>query len=483
VASTIRQPGNGRSDAELQPPEPGAGGRIRAWLTAGGAALALTAAAGFGLARIPPGPHRLLGLLVLGALAAGAVAAVYWSFRRLVVKPLEEAAAWAAGEDSSPVPPESLRMGELATLADAVAALRRRTADAEAEVRSVRAQSAAETDRLQRAMHREREAAQTLSEIASAIRDQTNAVLEAMEEGIVVLDDHNEVMLMNDSAMAILEAEASWIGRNIGDCPHAFSDLANYLWKDESDDAEWQTNLVAEGRVVVASGKPVRSGAAGARLLVLRDITVQTQMEIEIVDRNRELQDAQLELERRNEELKEANSRLEELSVTDALTGLPNTRKMHEALATAIERHRRRREGVAFLMLDIDHFKEYNDSFGHPAGDRVLQNVAAVLRESVRTLDLPARYGGEEFVVVLPDCDEESAVAVAERIRQAIEGHKFEHRVITVSVGVGMMTDDAVSQTGLIARADEALYDAKRGGRNRVSVWRACMKAEPDEAA
>jgi len=159
--------------------------------------------------------------------------------------------------------------------------------------------------------------------------------------------------------------------------------------------------------------------------------------------------------------------RLTDVARTDALTGLPNRRSFDETLARLVQRRRENDRNFCLLMLDLDHFKRYNDSFGHPAGDVVLRRVGALLRHGLRPDDLAARYGGEEFVVLLADSAEPVALQTAERIRHAFLAEDWPHRPVTVSIGVAQVRaeDDAQS---LVARADAALYAAKQQGRNRV---------------
>lgn len=176
----------------------------------------------------------------------------------------------------------------------------------------------------------------------------------------------------------------------------------------------------------------------------------------------------------RTEELEQANFRLELLSTTDPLTGLANRRQLTEALER--EWHRARREGspLAVAMIDIDHFKRYNDRYGHPAGDECLRRVASALSAQTRRNDLIVRYGGEEFAVVMPDTDSHGARRLAERAVAAIAALQIPHEVadlgiVTVSIGIA---DVMPAQTGsayhLVERADALLYQAKRNGRNRV---------------
>jgi diguanylate cyclase (GGDEF)-like protein len=176
----------------------------------------------------------------------------------------------------------------------------------------------------------------------------------------------------------------------------------------------------------------------------------------------------------RTEQLEQANTRLAELSITDPLTGLANRRKLAETLDEELLRARRTRAPLSLSMVDIDHFKWYNDQHGHQAGDRCLQRVATELRHAARDSDLVARYGGEEFAVIMPATARAAARETAERLRIAISDLAepvTDNRVVTASVGVATL-DDAESQSTerLLGWADQALYDAKRNGRNRVET-------------
>lgn len=166
-------------------------------------------------------------------------------------------------------------------------------------------------------------------------------------------------------------------------------------------------------------------------------------------------------------------AQVQEQARTDALTGLNNRGEFQRQLKQEEERSRRYHRSFSLLMLDIDHFKTVNDSYGHQAGDEVLRALAARLREQKRPVDHAARYGGEEFVVILPETTNEGALALAERLRAAVADTSVlvtEGRTISVTISIGVATfpADAESGTALIAAADAALYAAKQGGRNRV---------------
>ena len=167
------------------------------------------------------------------------------------------------------------------------------------------------------------------------------------------------------------------------------------------------------------------------------------------------------------------NARLEALAHTDPLTLVLNRRALMSRLAAEVDRARRYESVVTVLMIDLDHFKGVNDTYGHPAGDQVLRDVAQLLQHEVRSVDIVARYGGEEFLVVLPETSTEGAVVFAERIRERIEARMFESTghslLLTTSIGVASFPSERVaSMDDLISRADEALYRAKAEGRNRV---------------
>ncbi|MEN3002442.1 MAG: diguanylate cyclase [Armatimonadota bacterium] len=159
---------------------------------------------------------------------------------------------------------------------------------------------------------------------------------------------------------------------------------------------------------------------------------------------------------------------LRSLATTDGLTGVHNHRAFQEFLEQRFAEATRYHQPLALIMLDVDHFKQFNDTFGHQAGDEVLRRVAQILKRQVREVDFVARYGGEEFAIVLPATELEGAVQAAERLRQAIAEAEWLHRPITASFGVAVLQPWMTNRQQLIAAADQALYQAKAAGRNRV---------------
>ncbi|MDZ4166157.1 MAG: GGDEF domain-containing protein [Coriobacteriia bacterium] len=173
------------------------------------------------------------------------------------------------------------------------------------------------------------------------------------------------------------------------------------------------------------------------------------------------------------ERLADANRRLEHAANTDALTGLWNRGYALDRLGQELERASRHEQSVGVALLDIDHFKKVNDTFGHAVGDSALRQVASILRDAVRTYDVVSRIGGEELLIIAPDIEPVALVALAERIRELvaaadIEG--LEGRKVTVSIGTAYADRGCETETtdDLIARADAAMYAAKAAGRDRV---------------
>jgi diguanylate cyclase (GGDEF)-like protein len=180
------------------------------------------------------------------------------------------------------------------------------------------------------------------------------------------------------------------------------------------------------------------------------------------------------ELVKTNDELVRANERLEQLATTDGLTELINHRRFHELLEREFVRQRREHRPFAVVMIDVDNFKHYNDSHGHPAGDGVLKRISRILADNVRASDVVARYGGEEFILLLIDTDLETATQVAEKLRELVAGHPFPYAEqqplgnVSISLGVAAWPDHGTTPKELIQAADKALYAAKAFGRDVV---------------
>lgn len=227
-------------------------------------------------------------------------------------------------------------------------------------------------------------------------------------------------------------------------------------------------------------------GAAIDELELLRGVFNEMARQIEgqtsilegrVARRTAELEAANSELARINQRLSRAVARLADIAKTDGLTGLLNHRSFQEKLSLELQRCLRQEHPLSIIMIDVDHFKAYNDMHGHPAGDFVLKEVARLFKDNLREVDVVARYGGEEFAVVLLDTPKGAAGLVAEKLRLAVLEQEFPHADrsqpegrMSISIGVSSFPDDGLSPAELIETADLSLYEAKRRGRNRVML-------------
>lgn len=188
-------------------------------------------------------------------------------------------------------------------------------------------------------------------------------------------------------------------------------------------------------------------------------------------------------------ELENLNQRLEALSTTDEMTQLTNFRSFRQELQQEHSRAKRYGGSYSLVFFDVDHFKHYNDQNGHPAGDELLRELAAIMKTSCRETDMPSRYGGEEFVVLCPESNWQNALALAERIRGTVEKRRFKNGErqplgrVSVSVGVASFPGDGNTPEEVLEAADQALYHSKKNGRNRSTAARVLKsggKAVPD---
>ena len=186
----------------------------------------------------------------------------------------------------------------------------------------------------------------------------------------------------------------------------------------------------------------------------------------------------------RTSELKKAKDKLEQLSITDGLSGLYNYRYLIHSIESELRRAIRYHRTLALLLMDIDYFKNLNDTYGHPCGDYVIKTVGKLLKSNVRATDVVARYGGDELAVMLIETNTKSALEVAEKLKQEIGSHIFQWQTkqLSVNVSIGLATAPAPGiqeVSHLIEAADRALYQAKRAGRNTVVVFGQEKKTAP----
>lgn len=215
------------------------------------------------------------------------------------------------------------------------------------------------------------------------------------------------------------------------------------------------------------------------------DRTAAICVNIDVTERNKNerlIKEYTEALRNEHEKLIQANMRLELLAISDGLTGLWNHRHFQEQLEKELKKANAGKSSPSVIMLDVDHFKQYNDTFGHPEGDTVLKVVAELLQYETREGINAARYGGEEFVLILDRVDEAGSIAVAERIRSKIEEYPWPKRQVTASLGVSTWSSSLLSAGNLVKQADEALYHSKSHGRNIVTHFNRISKDSADAA-
>jgi len=183
------------------------------------------------------------------------------------------------------------------------------------------------------------------------------------------------------------------------------------------------------------------------------------------------------DLQRKNQELEDVNTMIKEMASKDGLTNLYNHRHFQEVLSSELQRAKRHNHKFSLIFLDVDYFKHYNDTNGHPMGDEVLKTVARLITTRIRNTDKPARYGGEEFTILLPETSLDASLKFAEDIRKIIETHPFPNGSsqpngkLTVSLGVAEYPRDGQDVATLLQHVDEAMYRAKETGKNKVCGW------------
>lgn len=264
-------------------------------------------------------------------------------------------------------------------------------------------------------------------------------------------------------------------------------ELISSIFKgDRLEGLEWTYRTAAGNeKLLVSSIFPLRGitgeilGAISANV----DITERRLAQIRIEEQMVQINEFAYNLEQQKAALEEANARLELLAVTDGLTGLWNHRRFREELELRFAEHKRINQPFSVMMIDVDHFKQYNDTFGHPAGDTVLKEVAQVLQATCRGHESVARYGGEEFAIVLTATTAEQAFQAAERYRKSITEQQWPLRPVTVSIGVATTTADLQNPNELLANADSALYYSKQEGRNRATHFDQIEKGGSRSAA
>ncbi len=353
-----------------------------------------------------------LAALVIATALLGIVSLIYWFTHRIVVVKLIEVLkameAVAAGDNSLRL--KATRRDEIGDMARAF-------------------------------NHMNQNLLQTWEQLRDE-RNKLNTVIHSAGTGIVVTDGAMRIVLVNRAAETIIGRTAAEI------IEHGFLDLFG--------DPDWMRERLADGegkgstailhwqgRILSIHASTIRAGEVIGSAALIRDVTEEKRLE----------------------------ARLEQQSITDALTGIFNRRHFDEVIETEFKRWKRYGQPVSVAMIDVDHFKKFNDTHGHDCGDHVLGAIGRVLLELSAPAQIPCRYGGEELIVVMPGVAEEAGAKFAEAIRQRIAGLVVDGLQVTASIGVAGLPGHAADTAATLVRlADEALYVAKENGRNQVRV-------------
>lgn len=303
-------------------------------------------------------------------------------------------------------------------------------------------------------------------DIAPVARD---TVFEVMDDGVLVLNESNQIVDINPSACRFLGADSSCIGRTADSVLAPWPGLLERCRRPEA--AHYEVQLSEEPlRVIAARLTPIigKNLVHSGLIIMLHPITARVQNQ-------RKLQEAHDQLQEQVTEITRLQESVRDQAIHDALTGLFNRRYLEETLPRELASSRRRNAPMSVILLDVDHFKTVNDTFGHQAGDRTLQRLAALLDESTREGDIACRYGGDEFVLVLPDTSLADAMDKAEALRMGCRSLELDQDGlpgVTISLGVACSPDHGDDSGLILLVADRALYQAKEDGRDRVHAGR-----------
>ena len=314
------------------------------------------------------------------------------------------------------------------------------------------------------------------------VPDRVRQALDTLAEGLLVLDEQGKIVLANKSFATIVDRSADELtNMHASDLDWVDGDVqqAGYPWASAIEMSELQAEQMlryelpdGSQRIFSVNSAPLgKDGTHRGALATFRDVT-------HVEEHRAELERMLSLLKNSRDEIKRKNKELEILATQDALTGCLNRRAFFESFESIWMESKTVGTPLACLMLDIDHFKNVNDTYGHHAGDDVLRHVSRVIRELHGNGGLICRYGGEEFCIVFPQTDLADAIVAAEETRKAIMEIRLEDPEelrLTASIGVSELRFDAVDTQALINQADACLYVAKREGRNRVIAYNLAM--------
>jgi diguanylate cyclase (GGDEF)-like protein len=293
-------------------------------------------------------------------------------------------------------------------------------------------------------------------------------IIDKMSDGVVVLDAQNRVIDINSAARLLTGFQGSFVGKLGGDIFSAWPDMVDLYRVLFTAHAEIKTDGDPE-RYVDLRIDPIHDDHNRflGRIIILHDITTRKNSE-------QDLQAAHQDLQEKYAEIQELQARLSEQAIRDPLTELYNRRYMEDALERELAKAERENQPLCAIILDLDHFKRINDTYGHEAGDTVLKALAALLLVEARKTDIVCRYGGEEFVVIMPGAALEIAAERVEAWRVMFQDTSIPYQDMTLkctfSAGLASFPGFGRTINSLFSSADKALYDAKQKGRNRVVI-------------
>ena len=295
-------------------------------------------------------------------------------------------------------------------------------------------------------------------------------LIETMHDGVLVLDGQNRIVDINPAMETFIQGKASsYIGKN------AFEALKPWMEKtgliqDENESRSELTVPLDPSLYLDLRVTPLydRNQVLSGRLMVFRDITERKQVE-------RQLRHANYKLQGQLIEIGLLQSKLREQAIRDSLTNLFNRRYLEETLDRELSRAARENYPVCVIMIDLDHFKRINDTYGHEAGDLVLRAIADVLTEHSRRGDFACRYGGEEFVITMPNITMDVAYERAESLRQSLNllnvPYEYYSLSVTISMGIACFPESGQTRESILRAADRALYAAKEAGRDHILCY------------
>ncbi|MGI9289691.1 MAG: EAL domain-containing protein [Gammaproteobacteria bacterium] len=333
----------------------------------------------------------------------------------------------------------------------------------------------------------------TLKELdpSRIIPGHVKAAFDALAEGVLIIDEYGQIIMGNSAFLRLIGLRnRNLVGRSINDFSWYLAPTAGETLRPASSGLPWQKAHRGDGvqsgvpmglkvvdqdmKMLIVNSSPILDGEGKPHgvLATFDDVS-------ELQEKNNELQKTMKTLEKSKDEIKRQNQELQFLATRDPMTNCLNRRAMLETFSGIFNEARLERKALCCAMIDIDHFKAFNDHYGHAAGDKVIKFVATTLNSGTRTGDVVARYGGEEFCLALPGLTVKDATKVGESLRLAVTKNFpkiFEcSRDLTISVGIASILDHRDELENMINRADDALYFSKNNGRNKVSVWKSDM--------